>query len=321
MKRSLSVPALLVCFLLFLLPVTAQQKTWGSLMEAGNLALGQKRFAEAEGVYREALRFLETGNSNRERPILQIGTLSQLAKALEGQGKTAEAESVGMSAIELLDANLKDLRPLTAEEKIFAKAVTEKVYQEVADIFIAHKKVPEAETLLLKLIRYQENWTKETKAKTDKALASSSDTPVSGNAIAGLVMGALVESPTETYIKLGNLYFENRDFPKAENCFQEALKLSTPSPVVPRTNPEFDDPSPVLLTNLGTAQAAQKKWQPAEANLLKAIIVFQRRNQLNSSAGQNALRNYALALKKQGRGAEAETFLDKIQAGEIIVPK
>lgn len=321
MKHSLNVPALFVCFLLFLLPVSAQQKTWDSLMQEANQAGDQKQFAEAEGLYRESLRALETRTPKSEQPILRVGTLAQLAKALEGQSKTAEAELVGTNAVDLLDAKLKDFHSLTAEEKIFAKMVTEKVYQEVADIFIAHKKVPEAETLLLRLIRYQEGWTKETKTKIDKTLDSPTDTPGRNNTIAGAVMGSLVESPTGTYIKLGNLYFENRDFPKAENCFQEALKLSTPSPIVPRTSPEFSDPDPVLLTNLGTSQAAQKKWQPAEANLLQAIILFQRRNQLNSAAGQNALRNYALTLKKQGRSAEAETFLDKIQAGEIIVPK
>lgn len=321
MKRSLSVPALLVCFLLFLLPVTAQQKTWDSLMKEGNLASDQKRFAEAENLYREALRVLETRNPKSDQPKLRISTLTQLTKALEGQKKTDDAELVGLSAVDLLDATLKNIRSLPTEEKIFAKAVTGKVYQEVADIFIVHKKVVEAENLLLRLIHYQEDWTKETKAKVDKALKSPSGTPGKNEALAEALTASTVENPAGSYIKLGNLYFDNRDFSKAELCFQEALKLSTPSPVALQTNPGFDDPSPVLLTNLGTAQAAQQKWQPAETNLLRAIIVFQKRNQLNSSVGQNALRNYALTLKKQGRAAEAETFLDKVQAGEIIVPK
>lgn len=322
MKRFMNVPSIFLCLLLFALPVFAQQKTWDSLMEEGNLAFNQERFAEAEGIYREALRVLETRRPKSDQPIFRIGTLAQLAKALEGQNKTADAELVGTSAIELLDTNLNDLRSWNAEEKILAKAVTEKVYQEVADIFIAHKKVPEAETLLLRLIRYQEDWTKETKARSDRVFDSPSDAPGRNNAIAGVVAEALVESPTETYIKLGNLYFENRNFPKAEICFQEALRGSAnPRKAASVPPPGTDVDSPVLLTNLGTAQAAQQKWQPAEANLLRAIIVFQRRNQLNSSAGQNALRNYVLTLKKQGRAAEAETFLDKIQAGEIIVPK
>lgn len=321
MKRSLNVPALFVCFFLFLLPVSAQQKTWDSLMQEANQAGDQKRFVEAEGLYREALRALETRSPQRDQPILRVGTLAQLAKAIEGQSKTAEAELVGASAVDLLEANLKDFRSLTAGEKIFAKMVTEKVYLEVADIFIAHKKLPEAESLLLRLIRHQEGWTKEAKTRTDRILDSSTGTVGSAEAIQGALLEASAENPTGTYIKLGNLYFGNKDFPKAENCFQEALKLSTPSPIVPRTNSELSDPDPVLLTNLGTSQAAQKKWQPAEANLLKAIVLFQRRNQLNSAAGQNALRNYALALKKQDRSAEAETFLDKIQAGEVIVPK
>ncbi len=321
MKRSLNVFLPFVCLLFFALPVFAQQKTWDELMKDGNLASDQKRFAEAENLYREALRVLETRNPKSDQPKLRISTLNQLTKALEGQKKTDDAELVGLSAVDLLDVTLKNLSSSNQEERHYAKLVTVKVYGEVADIFIAHKKMPEAENLLQRLIRHQEAWKKSNEEQVDRALKSTGSPQAQNQTILNAAISSSTDNPAGTYFKLGNLYFDDRKFPEAENCFQTSLKLSTVSPEAAKMVPlEVALGNPVLMTNLGIAQAAQQKWQPAEASLLRAIAVFQKRNLLNSTGGQNAIRNYVLVLKKQGRAAEAETFLDKLQAGETIEP-
>lgn len=312
MKRSLNVPALFVCFLLFLLPVSAQQKTWDSLMQEAYKASTEKRFADAEKLCREALTL--SGSKKERAEQRRASALAHLATILEGEKKSGEAEATARQALEALEVAQKKT-PSELPDKVMLQLTIVGVYLDVADVFATQKKFQEAEAFYKKAIEADLKRQREAPPENQVHSPYQRDAVILSWMVSGLteVGGGLANS----YYKLGKLYFDNRMFDKAEQSFAEAVRLTT---VKDAKTGEVRE-NLLCLTNLGVVFAAQGKYPEAEKTLLHAISEFQKVDKLKSDTAMLAIRNYVLTLKKQGRAAEAETFLDKLQAGEVIVPK
>ena len=80
---------------------SCQQQTWESVMTAGQEAVRQGNYAEAEHMFQVAVQKAETfGREDRRVAV----SLSQLAQVYAGQGKHAEAEPVYLQALKIYQA-------------------------------------------------------------------------------------------------------------------------------------------------------------------------------------------------------------------------
>ncbi len=276
-------------------------------------ATAEKRFPEAEKLCREALAMI---GSDKEKTIEQrrASALGHLAMVLESQKKSGEAEVTMRQALEVLEVAQKK-KSSEFVDNLFLQLTVVEVYLDAGDVFAEQKKFQEAEAFYKKAI--EADLKRQREAPPENQISNNDQ----NNAFyLSWVVSRLAEAGdglSTSYYKLGRLYFNNRMFDKAELSFAEAVRLTT---VKDAKTGEVRE-NLLCLTNLGVVFAAQGKYPQAEKTLLHAIGEFQKFGKLNSDTATLAIRNYVLTLKKQGRAAEAETFLDKLQAGEIIVPK
>src|SRR6476620_6702681 len=98
-KKMSGAPSLAVLMSsLLLLNLSCQEQTWESVMAAGQQAVQQGNYAEAERIYQVAVRKAETyGREDRRVAV----TLSQLAQVYAGQGKHVEAEPLYLQALKI----------------------------------------------------------------------------------------------------------------------------------------------------------------------------------------------------------------------------
>src|SRR5215831_20391768 len=82
---------------LLLLP-TCQQETWESAMAAGQQAVREGNYTDAERIYLAAVRKAEEFGPQDRRVAI---SLSQLAQVYAGQGKYVEAEPVYLQALKI----------------------------------------------------------------------------------------------------------------------------------------------------------------------------------------------------------------------------
>ncbi len=81
--------------------LSCQQQTWESVMTAGQEAVRQGNYAEAERMFQVAVQKAETfGREDRRVAV----SLSQLAQVYAGQGKHVEAEPVYLQALKIYQA-------------------------------------------------------------------------------------------------------------------------------------------------------------------------------------------------------------------------
>src|SRR5262245_61358111 len=86
---------------LFLSLLSCQEQTWESAMAAGQQAVQQGNYAEAERIYQGAVKKAEAyGHEDRRVAV----TLSQLAQVYAGQGKHVEAEPLYLQALKIYQA-------------------------------------------------------------------------------------------------------------------------------------------------------------------------------------------------------------------------
>src|SRR5690348_9802938 len=81
--------------------LACQEQTWESAMAAGQQAVQQGNYAEAERIYQTAVMKAETyGREDRRVAV----SLSQLAQLYAGQGKHVEAEPLYLQALKIYQA-------------------------------------------------------------------------------------------------------------------------------------------------------------------------------------------------------------------------
>jgi tetratricopeptide (TPR) repeat protein len=100
-KSAAALPTGLVGAALVLWLVSCQEQTWESAMAAGQQAIQQGNYAEAERIYEAAVKKAETyGRKDRRVAV----SLSQLAQVYAGQGKHVEAEPLYLQALKIYQA-------------------------------------------------------------------------------------------------------------------------------------------------------------------------------------------------------------------------
>jgi tetratricopeptide (TPR) repeat protein len=86
---------------LLLSVLSCQEQTWESAMAAGQQAVQQGNYAEAEHMYQLAVKKAESYGREDRRVAL---SLSQLAQVYSGQGKHVEAEPLYLQALKIYQA-------------------------------------------------------------------------------------------------------------------------------------------------------------------------------------------------------------------------
>jgi tetratricopeptide (TPR) repeat protein len=95
-KNHVMVIGVLLCSAL-----ACQQQTWESVMAAGQQAVQQGNYAEAERIFQVAVQKAEEfGREDRRVAV----SLSQLAQVYAGQGKHVEAEPIYLQALKIYQA-------------------------------------------------------------------------------------------------------------------------------------------------------------------------------------------------------------------------
>ncbi len=81
--------------------VGCQEQTWDSAMAAGQQAVQQGNYADAERIFLAAVKKAEAFGLEDRRVAV---SLSQLAQVYAGQGKHVEAEPVYLQALQIYQA-------------------------------------------------------------------------------------------------------------------------------------------------------------------------------------------------------------------------
>ena len=81
--------------------LACQEQTWESAMTAGQQAVQQGNYAEAERIYQVAIKKAETYGLEDRRVAVSV---SQLAQLYAGQGKHVEAEPLYLQALQIYQA-------------------------------------------------------------------------------------------------------------------------------------------------------------------------------------------------------------------------
>lgn len=92
---------ILPILLLLWMPIACQQQTWESTMAAGQEAVRQGNYAEAERIFLVGVQKAEEFGLQDRRVAV---SLSQLAQVYAGQGKHVEAEPVYLQALKIYQA-------------------------------------------------------------------------------------------------------------------------------------------------------------------------------------------------------------------------
>lgn len=296
MKHRFSILLIgVICFGLYL-RAPAQSDSWETYNQTGDNALTQRRYADAELTYREALKLSE--KFKEKDPRLAV-ILSKLAESLNLQAKREEAEAFARRALLALEKAIKGSAPKDLKEDYYKTETSALILDKVAGIFVANQKYAEAEPIYKRLIALREEAVhpKETPKSNEDFLKVLSQ-------VATHAQGKLAEA----YDRLATLYLNQRRFEEAESLYVKALKAT-------ETEYGADNPPAALrLSRLATFYAMQGKYDKAGPLYSSAVTIFEKSNWLDKPEVARTFENYALLLRQTGREAEAGAILEKAKA-------
>ncbi len=294
MKRRTIGPLLLL--LIIWLSALGQNSAWETSVQAGKDAMARQQYAEAEKSFRESLTAAEKFG---EKDARFSGTLLFLAQACDAQSKKDEAEALARRAADAMEKALKTYRPKQVEQQLQQADVASALFEKSGEIFVAHQKHLEAETLYKKVIQIRENMARENpEPKNNEDYFRFLGQTLSDS------QGKLAEANE----KLGKLYFSENKLPEATATFEKAQKIREANPASGKR---------VLaqaITNVATCYAAQARYEQAEPLYQRALTLFEQANWTEKPEALETMQLYALLLKKSGRDAEANAMLEKVAA-------
>lgn len=291
-------PVLLIGILSLCLHVSAagQSDSWETNIQTGDNAIAQKRYADAEQAYREALKAAE--KFKEKDPRLAVN-LIKLAESLNLQAKREEAEALANRAIVALDKALKDSKSKDSEKEYYKTESSVTILNKAAGIFVANKKPAEAEPLYKRVVALREE------------AAPKKETPKSNEDF----MKVLAQNVTHAQSKLADAYDTLATFYLNQSKFEEAEPLYLKA--VKAIEAEYGAGHPMAalsLSRLATFYAMQGKHDKAEPLYLRAIKIFEESDWMDRPQVANTFENYSRLLTKTGRETEAAAMLEKAKA-------
>lgn len=297
MKRQ--VAGILMAVILTCLCVRGQDKkgqdsNWDALIKAGKAAMEKRQYAEAENDFRDALSAAEKYG---EKDARFAGALLFLAQACDAQSKKDEAEALAKRASDAIE-KVRHVKLKKATDQFIQSDVACATFDKAADIFAAHQKYADAESLYARVIKIRAD------------MAVEKQTPQNNEDYFRWLIQVTGGAKTKLAVaneKLGNLYFTERKYPEAAAVYAEAVRV--------RQSYETTDQPGLAqaLTNLATSYAAQGKYDQAEPLYKRALAVFEQA-QWEKPETITTLQMYSLMLRKAGRDEEAKAMLEKAAA-------
>jgi len=273
-----------------------QSNSWETYIQTGDSAVAQKRYADAERAYREALKLSEKFKDKDARIALN---LIKLAESLNFQSKNDEAEAFVDRSITALEKTIKSAKAKDLAEEYYKTETSAMVLDKAADIFVANRKYSEAESIYKRIVVMRE------------AAAQIKETPKSNEDFLKF-LGQAITNPqakvADANDKLANLYLIQHRFEEAEPLYTKSIKIREAHYGANKP------PVAVSLNSLATLYAMQDKYDRAEPLYVRAIDIFEQSNWLDKPEVATTFENYALLLRKTGREAEASALLDKARA-------
>lgn len=273
-----------------------QNDPWQASIQAGNNALAQRQFADADRAFREAMRISE--RFKEKDPRIAIG-LIRLAEACQFQSKHEEASALASRSLIALEKATKGSKPKDPSEAMYRTETSAMILDKAVGIFMAGGKYSEAEQACKRLIEI----------RTEAAQMNTS--PKSNDDYLKFLGQALTNAQgtvADAYDKLAALYFVQHRFENAEPLYLKSLAV--------RKGEHGEDTPPVAvsLSNLATLYAAQGKFDKAEPLYAQAVRIFEQANWVDRPEVVSTLENYSLLLRKTGHEAEAAAMREKARA-------
>ncbi|MBB5417360.1 hypothetical protein [Paraburkholderia atlantica] len=102
----------------------AGQPLFLSLIELARLNLDQRKFSQSAAYFERAMPFLDEANAADKAPVAYSDILNEYARALAGEGRSAEAKSMTDRATALRDAvlNKRSITDRTPYGKVCSKS-------------------------------------------------------------------------------------------------------------------------------------------------------------------------------------------------------
>jgi tetratricopeptide (TPR) repeat protein len=235
----------------------SQEKEWNDQINAGDQAMKQHRYADAEKAYAQALPLAQKLGS---RDVRISGTLLFLAEAVDAQSRPDEAEALAHRGLAALEQTLKSVKPKGPEQEFYYVNVFAATFDTAGELFAGHHKYTEAEALYVRTIKLREKYMP---AKPLEEMSNDDFLRFAGN----LMTGAEPKL-ADSYEKLASLYFIQQKFAPAAELYRKAQPI--------RAKEESTNPRQLAqtLVNLAACYSAQEKFDQAGPLFVQGLKVF-----------------------------------------------
>jgi tetratricopeptide (TPR) repeat protein len=285
------------CLLTAPTSVHAQNSDWDRFIAAGDAAMAQKQYSQAEEAYLQALKFAE---SHWKKDARISGALIKLAESCNAQGKRDEAEILTHRSVTTLPEARKTNKPNDASNEFLQMEVAMATIDKAGDIFAVNQKYPEAEKAYLQAIAIGEAYVSEK--------PPSHPTDEDFFRFMAQSLGDAQSKLVDAYDKLGHLYLIQKEYEDAARQYQKSE--------VAREK-QFGPDKPQVaqsLSDVAMCYALQAKYDQAEPLYKQVIAILERNNLQEKPEMAAALENYSLILRKTGRDAEAAPVSERARA-------
>lgn len=301
----------LVCFVLLAaaaVPATARTPldALARLNRLGADAYLAGQFAEAEGLYKEALSEGE-GADGHHRAVVW----SNLAAVYKRQQRFDEAAGALEHVVEFRRAALGESHPLVAValnnlgelRRIQGQtSAAAKLFERSAALLSNSDSVDRAAVLNnLGAIRIEQGRYTEARRVLDTALALKES-----------LLGAKHPQVAVTLNNIANVLQETGDSSGAERVHLRALSIWETDPTSPAD-------AAVTLTNLGRLHTAQKRWDDAERMHRRALVTLERAGLSETRFAAAVWHNLALLHQRRKRHPEADEAFDRALSIRVAV--
>jgi tetratricopeptide (TPR) repeat protein len=273
-----------------------QNDRWQRAVQAGKNAMAQKRYADAERSFREAVNLAE---KLKEKDAGIATGLILLAEACQFQARREEATALASRSLAALEKAGKGSSTQDPAGAFFKTEASAMILEKAADIFTANHGYDEAEQACKKLIHLREE------------AAGVNPSPKSNEDHLKFLSRALTNGEdkiADAYDELARVYLAQQRFADAEPLYAKSLNV--------REKVYGVDKPPVAgsLSNLATLYAAEGKFDKAEPLYAQAVKIFQENNWMDKPEAAVTFENYAVLLKKTGHEAEADAMMKQGKA-------
>jgi tetratricopeptide (TPR) repeat protein len=304
--RSSSVASLIFCAFFLLDTVRGQDADWDRVINAGDKAMANHQYADAESSYRNAVAVAE----KRWKKDARISvSLFKLAEACNAQGKQQEAEALAKSSSTSMDETLKAHKPKNSSDVYQQVIVSTTLFDKVAALFAGNQNYHDAESMDQKSLKtWQEYVSAPSAAEQKNESVFRFWIQVQENAPAKYVAAGM---------KLAALYRNEGKIKEAKALYQGLAANAG------KLYDRNDVQGVASFNSIATGEFQLGDYAAAEPLLKRVIDALASSKYKDTSDMASALENYVVVLRKTGRDDAAKPFVEKaalIRANLTVVP-